>query len=207
MNRATPRVLLLDADGVTQLPAPTWRTSLEALCPDPERTEDFLADVFAAEKPCLAGSADFEASLAEVLARWRIEVSLAEALRIWAQITPAADVLAMVPSLRAAGTAVALATNQQAYRATFMATQLEYASLFDHLLFSCELGCAKPSAEYFSAALANVSCEPGEALFIDDHASNIEAARGCGLNAELFHVSEGADRLREILCSHGLMPA
>ncbi|MEO5897142.1 MAG: HAD-IA family hydrolase [Vicinamibacterales bacterium] len=201
---ATIWALLLDADGVVQLPAPAWRASLEALCGDPGRTDEFLADVFAAEKPCLISGAGFDAALAGVLAKWRSRVRVQEALRIWTQIEPDADILALVSTLRASGVAVALATNQQAYRANYMTNALGYARHFDYLLNSCELGHAKPSVGYFSSALAKIKIDPAATLFIDDHQANVAAARNSGLRAELFHVSEGVGRIRAILKRHGL---
>ena len=59
----TIRAVLLDADGVVQLPGAVWSGSLAALCGDPSRADEFRAEVFAAEKPCLTGAADFEAAL------------------------------------------------------------------------------------------------------------------------------------------------
>src|SRR5690606_24475465 len=117
-----PKIVLFDADGVVQLPASTWRTSLEALCGDPHRRDDFLADLFAAEAPCLTGSAEFETSLSEVLGRWNVDASAADAMSIWTRIVPDQDILGIVASVRSAGVSVALATNQQAYRADFMVT-------------------------------------------------------------------------------------
>jgi putative hydrolase of the HAD superfamily len=204
---ALPRIVLFDADGVVQLPASTWRPALKALCPEPNRCNEFLADIFAAEAPCLTGSLDFEISLSEVLGRWGADASPADAISIWTQIEPREDILGIVASVKSAGVPVALATNQQAYRAEFMAKQLKYASLFDHLFFSCELGYSKPNADYFSTALALVGFEPSEALFIDDHEANVVAARSCGLNGEVFHASEGEGRLRELLLEYGLRVA
>jgi putative hydrolase of the HAD superfamily len=203
----TIRGVLLDADGVVQLPGPTWRTSLEALCGDPNRIDEFVADVFGAEKHCLTGTADFAPGLGQVLIKWQSRVSVEVALRIWTQIEPAADILALVGSLRASGVTVSLATNQQAHRANFMTNSLSYAAHFDHLLYSCELGHAKPSAAYFASALARVMIDPSKALFIDDHEANVSAARRCGLHAEVFHLSEGVERIRQILRGYGLSVA
>jgi len=200
----TIRGVLLDADGVVQLPGSTWRASLGALCGDPNRTDEFLADVFAAEKPCLTGTADFEHALRQVLSKWQSSVSVEVALRIWTQIEPAADILALVRSLRSSGVTVSLATNQQAHRANFMTNSLGYAAYFDHLLYSCELGHFKPSAEYSSSALARITIDPSKALFIDDHEANVLAARRCGLHAEVFHLSEGVGRIHDILKGYGL---
>ncbi|MEZ5558621.1 MAG: HAD-IA family hydrolase [Pseudomonadales bacterium] len=198
------RAVLLDADGVIQLPGPAWRASLEALCADPERVESFIGDLFAAEKPCLTGAADFPSALAQVLNRWRSEVPLQDALQVWTQIEPAPEMLELVCDLRSFGLIAALATNQQAYRAGFMSTTLGYREHFDYLLYSCELGHCKPESGYFASALARMMIDPAEALFIDDHEANVAAARQCGLHAEAFHVSEGRGRIEELLSQYGI---
>ena len=63
-------VLLLDADGVVQEGDPGFRASLEALCPEPAKVGEFVAGVFAAERPCATGERDFAEALGEVLNRW-----------------------------------------------------------------------------------------------------------------------------------------
>jgi len=202
--RTRIQAVLLDADGVVQLAAPSLGPSLEALCTRRDQTQAFLAEVFAAERGCVTGKADFRPALAEVLARWGSPVAVDDALAVWQQIDPNLAVLELVAALRGAGTLVALATNQQAYRAAFMTDGLGYARHFDRLLYSCELGFSKPDPQYFAAALAVVGVEPGAALFIDDHEPNVVAARDAGLQAEVFHISEGVARAREILRHHGL---
>ena len=201
----TIRAVLLDADGVVQLPGSAWSASLGLLCGDPSRADEFLSDVFSAERPCLTGAADFEAALGQVLRKWQSTVSVEVALRVWNEIEPATEILDLVHSLRSRGMSVSLATNQQAHRANFMTNSLGYRAYFDHLLYSCELGFSKPSVEYFSTALAKIAIEPSEVLFIDDHEANVSAARSCGLYGEAFHLSEGVGRIHEILKGHGLV--
>jgi putative hydrolase of the HAD superfamily len=200
----TIRAVLLDADGVVQLPGSAWSASLGVLCGDPSRADEFRADVFAAEKPCLTGAADFEAALGQVLRKWQSTVSVEAAMRVWNEIEPATDILDLVHSLRSSGMSVSLATNQQAHRANFMTNSLGYRAYFDHLLYSCELGFTKPRVEYFSSALAKIAMDPSEVLFIDDHEVNVSAATSCGLHGEVFHLSEGVGRIHEILKGHGL---
>ena len=200
----TIRAVLLDADGVVQLPGSSWSASLGVLCGDPSRAAEFLTDVFGAERTCLTGAADFESAMAQVLRKWQSTVSVEVALRVWTEIEPATDILDMVHVLRSSGMSVSLATNQQAHRANFMTNSLGYRAHFDHLLYSCELGHSKPSVEYFSSALAKIAVEPSEVLFIDDHEVNVSAARSCGLRGEMFHLSEGVERIHEILKGYGL---
>jgi hypothetical protein len=99
----TIRAVLLDADGVVQLPGSTWSASLGVLCGDPSRADEFRTDVFAAEKPGLTGAADFESALGQVLRKWQSTVSVEVALRAWTDIEPATDILDLVHSLRLSG--------------------------------------------------------------------------------------------------------
>ncbi len=80
------RAVLFDADGVIQEPSAAWRPALLALAGDNARAEELLADIFAAEKPCLTGVQDFETALAEVLLRRNCATNVAEALQIWTMI-------------------------------------------------------------------------------------------------------------------------
>jgi putative hydrolase of the HAD superfamily len=196
--------VLFDADGVVQQPADGWLADLAALCGDASRADEFLADVFAAEKPCLTGDADFSAALASVLDRWNSNTTVDEALGVWFHIAPDPAMLDLVRNLRLAGVTVALATNQQPYRAGYMKDALGYGSAFDHLLFSCELGHAKPGVEYFTESLKRLDLAPAQALFLDDHAANVAAARNVGLSAEVFHVASGVDTAQSILDIYGI---
>lgn len=198
------RAVLFDADGVVQETNPEFRARLEALCPEPRRAADFIAEVFAAEKPCATGEEDFAEALDAVMRRWRCTVTLAEALACWECVTPNDGVLEVIRSIRESGTTVALATNQQNYRAAFMRGSLGYAAHFDELLISCEMGAAKPASRYFELATARLGVDPGEALFIDDAPNNVQAAQATGLHALQYHLSEGTTRLREALESYGV---
>ncbi len=144
------RALLLDADGVTQETHSDFRASLKALCSDESRADDFVAEVFAAERPCATGG-DFAVALGAVLEAWGSSYSVDAALECWERVEPNAAVLGFVAELRAHGTLVALATNQQNRRAAYMRETLRYDGYFDALLISCELGHAKPNVDYFMA--------------------------------------------------------
>ena len=201
------RSLLVDADGVIQLPSSSWRKSLESLCSDPSRIDEFVSEIFAAEQPCLTGTGDFASALTEVLANWDSPASTQQALDVWTLIEPDKDILSLLSGLRDRGLSVSLASNQQGHRASFMRDQLGYCDLFDELLFSCDIGHAKPSKGYFSTVLSLLGSHSSEALFIDDHEANVESARDVGLNAEVFHTSEGVARFEEILLQYDLIVA
>ena len=112
--------------------------------------------------------------------RWQCTATLSEGLACWERVKPDQSVFKVVASVRANGTTVALATNQQDFRAAYMRTTLGYVDRFDDLLVSCEMGAAKPSNRYFELATEQLGVAPAGALFIDDAEKNVQAAQGIG---------------------------
>lgn len=168
---------------------------LESLAGD--RRQDFLAEVFAAERPCVTGGEDFAVALARVLERWQCDANVEDVLDLWTLIEPDAGILSLVADLRDRGCQVCLATNQQRHRARYMADVLGYDRLFDQSFYSCEVGLAKPERGYFIEVVERLGLKSYEILFVDDNDFNVAAARQIGLNAEQFHLMEGVDVLRE----------
>ena len=66
---------------------------------------------------------------------------------------------------------------------------------------SFQLGCAKPAARFFAAALPGL--DPAAVLFLDDREQNIEAARRAGVDAVLCR---GVSAARAILRERGVLP-
>lgn len=194
--------ILLDADGVIQLPSPEWRRRLEALVPDQNRADEFLAELFAAERPCITGEQDFGLILEDILQRWQCGVSAGDVLDIWTLIEPSHEVLELVSELKQQGHRVCLATNQQRHRARYMSDVLGYDALFDASFYSCDVGHAKPDRSYFLHMMEKLDAKAGELLFIDDKDANVAVARDLGIHAEQFHLMEGAEVLRERLRIH-----
>ncbi|MDZ7671035.1 MAG: HAD-IA family hydrolase [Gammaproteobacteria bacterium] len=198
------RAVLFDADGVLQQPSAGWRDKVAQLCGDPDQTEAFVEEVFTVERPCFRGRADFGRALDAVLKRWNSRFSVDEALQVWTLIEADSNMLEVVDRLRGKGLTVGLATNQQAYRADFMTFRLGYAELFDHLFYSCYVGYAKPSDEYFQAVLERLSVPSREVLFLDDHETNVQAARQLGFQAEVLSIEEGASGAGQLLDRYGI---
>jgi FMN hydrolase / 5-amino-6-(5-phospho-D-ribitylamino)uracil phosphatase len=68
---------------------------------------------------------------------------------------------------------------------------------------SCDVGVRKPDPEAYLGPARKLGCEPSQLLFVDDRASNCEAAVAQGLDAILF---EDAASLRRALQERGLIP-
>lgn len=193
------RAILFDADGVVQRPAGVWRAEMAGLIDPGADLDAFIADVVAAEQPCLVGAADFPIELARVLDRWRSPSDVDAALAIWRDIIVDHEVLDAVGALRRNGMVCCIASNQHAQRADYMRTQLRYDATFDRQFYSCDVGHAKPDPAFFERIVTALDMPPAEVLFFDDHVVNAEAAAGIGIRGVHFEPNAGAERLADLL--------
>jgi len=205
MIRTTPRIILFDADEVIQTWKSDHRAMFAALIEHGANVDRFIADIYAAEAPCLSGLDDLAPRLAPVLSRWKSTRTVEDVLTLSTMVHPDAEILQLVRALRRSGVRCHLASNQQVHRASYMAETLGYAQLFDSAFYSCHIGAKKPDARYFSAVLEQLRTEPERILFIDDLAENVAAARRAGLQAIQFHISSGVAHLRRLIADCGIL--
>ncbi|MFF1710217.1 HAD family hydrolase [Streptomyces sp. NPDC058268] len=91
-----------------------------------------------------------------------------------------AELVACLRGLRLRGVPTAVVSNTwPGLRARMSAAGL--SDIADHLVLSCEVGCAKPDRRIYEIALRLLAVEPARALFIDDVADNVTAARALGM--------------------------
>ncbi len=62
--------------------------------------------------------------------------------------------------------------------------------VFDDLIFSAEVGLAKPDRRIYELALDRLHVNPAEAVFIDDGQGNVEAAQAIGMQGIRFENTE-----------------
>jgi putative hydrolase of the HAD superfamily len=86
---------------------------------------------------------------------------------------------------------LALLSNAPAEVARAVAA-LPVARHFEHLLFSCDFGSAKPDPGCFGQALGRLGAPAEEVIFIDDREENVTAALGLGMRAIRFTGPEQA---------------
>jgi epoxide hydrolase-like predicted phosphatase len=72
--------------------------------------------------------------------------------------------------------------------------------LFDVLIISAEVKLVKPDPRIFRLAVEHLQVQPGEALFVDDVAENVDAARQVGLAAiHYLDWQQTLDELKRVL--------
>jgi putative hydrolase of the HAD superfamily len=198
------RLVLLDADGVIQEPSREWLPRVESVCGDPARASEFLEKFYATEAMFMAGGEGVGSALEELLRAWNSPCSVGEAMQLWRCIAKNHEILEIVNTIRARGTSVALASNQQPERARYMSQDLEYDMAFDQCFYCCDLGYAKPDPEYFRSILKHSGVLEAEVLFLDDREVNVNAAKSLGIHAERFEISEGVGVFVDILERYGV---
>ncbi|WP_329352653.1 HAD family phosphatase [Streptomyces sp. NBC_01261] len=67
----------------------------------------------------------------------------------------------------------------------------DFDRLVDEIVYSHEIGVRKPDPRAFAVTCARLQVRPGDCLFVDDFAPNVEAARAAGMRAHLFEDNAG----------------
>jgi putative hydrolase of the HAD superfamily len=186
--------VLFDVDGVLVHP---WRFR-NYLAREhgiqPEATRSFFQGPFTR---CVLGESDLYEVLGPFLEVWGWPGSLPSFIETWfaEENAPNTAVLDYVDALRTRGIRCHVASTQERHRARFLSRDMGFARRFDSLLFSCDLGAAKPDPEYFRRACRRLKRPPAELLLVDDAAGNVEAARAEGWQAVLY---TGPESLEEV---------
>ncbi len=191
--------LLLDADGVVQLNTGLYGR-IDALL----QGKATFWDASPVEQRGMTGTVDVQRELQDFLDERGIDLRSEVLLDAWCYTEPDPEAFALVDAVRAHGTPVYLATNQQPVRGRWIRETLGYERHVDGLFVSHEMGLAKPDPRFFLAILSMIGREPGATLFIDDHEANVEGARNAGLHAEWHDRTTGAGDLARILDAYGV---
>ena len=84
----------------------------------------------------------------------------------------------------------------------FALRRFEFLRLFQGILLSGEVGLVKPDPRFFQLLFEKYDIDPVDAVFVDDHARNVAAARELGMQGIHF---TGAATLREDLVRFGVL--
>ncbi|SDJ87120.1 putative hydrolase of the HAD superfamily [Actinopolyspora mzabensis] len=119
----------------------------------------------------------------------------------WSETDP--GTLLLLRELTASGTPLALLSNAPGSFAR-EAERTRWAEHFHQVVFSADLGMAKPDEEIWRVLLERIDASPERCLFFDDREPNVAAARAAGLHARRW---QGPEHAREVLRSRGVLPA
>lgn len=147
-----------------------------------------------------------EAGLVEaVCARtgWSAEEMHALLLAVPEELVPQAETLALVHALSATGRRPVFLSNMPVPFVELLEARYPLRDWFADGVFSSRERLCKPDPALFERAALRFGCAPEDCLLIDDHPINVEAARQCGWQAELFR---DASEMRQLLQARGFLP-
>jgi putative hydrolase of the HAD superfamily len=131
------------------------------------------------------------------LDRTQIEILRKVEVEIWAHPIP--GMLDWVSQLRAAGIKTGLLSNMPWDLVKYVRTNRQWLKDFSFKTLSAEVRLIKPDPAIYEHTLRGLDVSAGEALFIDDRETNIEAARGLGILAIQFRsISQLRDDLNAL---------
>lgn len=113
------------------------------------------------------------------------------------ELEPIADTVALLRRLHAAGHRLFYLSNMPAPFADHLERSHDFLACFEAGVFSARVGLVKPEPAIFELALRRFGLAAGDAIFLDDHAANIQAARAVGLRA--VHFADAAQAGRELV--------
>ena len=81
---------------------------------------------------------------------------------------------------------LALLSNTDELHIEYIRDEYQFFHHFDHLIFSYEVGLAKPDEAIFRIALGRCDSMPSECVYVDDLRENVQAAAGLGMKGIHF---------------------
>jgi 2-haloacid dehalogenase len=113
------------------------------------------------------------------------------------------DAVAILQNLRNLGVALYALSNWPAEDFSSVRQRFDFLGWFRGILISGEVGIIKPDPRIFELLLERFAIDPQRAVYIDDVAANVDAARPFGIHA--IHFATPA-ALRAELAELGLLP-
>jgi putative hydrolase of the HAD superfamily len=119
--------------------------------------------------------------------------------RMWTRGDPA--MLSWQLAIKQRGLLTAIVSNMGDSVHEHMMRELDWLSRFDVLVWSYQLGVAKPDPDIYRYALDRLGTRPEETLFIDDKQENVDMAAALGMRGMIF---SDVEKLHADLVESGL---
>lgn len=160
------------------------------LLPDAASVEEFLAEVCTREWNHRQDQGrSWADAIAELTARHPDRAELIAAYyERWEEMLGGAldEVVAILEELDASGVPLYALTNWSRETFPIARRRFQFLERFRGIVVSGEVRAAKPDPRIYRALLERYRLEPGDTLFIDDVAVNVDGARAVGMEAVLY---------------------
>jgi HAD superfamily hydrolase (TIGR01509 family) len=120
-----------------------------------------------------------------LLNEWKTDFSFDFFKEIWNSLfTPIRPVIDLLPKLKKSFRLICV-SNTNVLHIEYLKVHVPIFQWFDHLVFSYEIGSAKPEHEIYQNALEKAGSRPRTCLFVDDLLDNVRAAKK--MNMDVIH--------------------
>jgi putative hydrolase of the HAD superfamily len=187
----TRRTVVFDVGGVVVRwqPLELMRAHLPQVDPQQAFAQVFQGWAPGADWPAFdLGGIEPDALARRIAARTGYPLSAIESLiaAVPEHLQPMAETRALIERVRSAGHRLGLLSNMPRPYADHLERMHDCFAWFEYRAWSGRIGFMKPQRAIFDHLREAMAFEPGDALFIDDHPANIEAAQGLGWQALHF---------------------
>ena len=185
------RAVVFDYGNVLSLDqAPDAPAKMARLCGLPLEvfTERFWHARLAYDRADMDGKSYWESVAREALTPHVLEELYAIDSASWGN--PNLSMLSWVEQLRGSGIRVAVLSNMPLEISLFLVENRSWLSVFDPLIFSCDLRLVKPEEAIYRQCLDRLHLPPEEVLFLDDKQVNVDGARKLGMHGLAFESVE-----------------
>lgn len=111
------------------------------------------------------------------------------------------EIIPVLRALKRQGKRLVLLSNTCVAHLEFVQRQSDILEEFDAMVLSYEVGCMKPDAAIYQAAIEKAGCPAARCFYTDDIGENIVAGRTHGLQAEIY---TSVNELRMQLAARGI---
>lgn len=180
------KVLLLDADGVVLHKGELFseRFAREYKIPL-ELVVDFFKGPFS---ECQAGVKDLKEVLPPYLEKWGWQEGVDAFLTYWfeSDFHPNVSGLELIQQFRKKRIRCCMASNNERYRADYIANRLKQEDILDDYFFSGYLQVKKNNPDFFIKVTSSLGVKAEDCCFIDNDQKNIDTAKTVGIEAYLY---------------------
>jgi len=117
-------------------------------------------------------------------------------------LAPLPETVAAMQEAAAAGFKLYILSNMPAYAGEYLLQTHGFFSLAEKIILSSDCHLMKPESAIYQHLINTCDLEPGNSVFIDDMATNVEAAKACGLQSvQLTDPHAGGDLVRQLIAA------
>ena len=149
------------------------------------------------------GTLEIEEAIRRATARSGLDESLVRAVveSVPASLVANDETVALMRRVKAAGNVLYCLSNMPLGSMAYLEQRYDFWDIFDGAVISSRVHYCKPEREIYEHLLTTYNLVPGETVFIDDVAENVEGARAVGIQAIQFKsVAQTEEALRVLGC-------